>query len=172
VIGSGGTGNTPPVSPSQGFNGASHSGVPYPSPGYGAGGGGGAGEAGNTNGLSRGGDGLTNSISGSSVTYAGGGGGGVCGSGTAGDGGAGGGGSGGKSGQPVAGAAGTVNTGGGGGGGFATSGASGGSGIVIVRAPGSANLSASPGTNTVTTLPAPAGGCKVATFTVSGTLTT
>jgi hypothetical protein len=28
-----------------------------------------------------------------------------------------------------------------------------------------------PGTNTVTTLPAPAGGCKVATFTVSGTLT-
>jgi hypothetical protein len=33
-------------------------------------------------------------------------------------------------------------------------------------------LSASPGTNTVTTLPAPAGGCKVATFTVSGTLTT
>jgi hypothetical protein len=30
---------------------------------------------------------------------------------------------------------------------------------------------ASPGTNTVTTLPAPAGGCKVATFTVSGTNT-
>jgi hypothetical protein len=51
-------------------------------------------------------------------------------------------------------------------------GKAGGSGIVIVRAPGSANLGASPGTNTVTTLPAPAGGCKVATFTVSGTLTT
>jgi hypothetical protein len=49
---------------------------------------------------------------------------------------------------------------------------SGGSGIVIVRAPGSAGtLAASPGTNTVTTLPAPAGGCKVATFTVSGDLT-
>jgi hypothetical protein len=47
----------------------------------------------------------------------------------------------------------------------------GGSGIVIVRAPGSAGLAASPGTNTVTTLPAPAGGCKVATFTVSGDLT-
>jgi hypothetical protein len=64
--------------------------------------------------------------------------------------------------------------GGGGGGsgrGSATGGA-GGSGIIIVRAPGSANLGASPGTNTVTTLPAPAGGCKVATFTVSGTLTT
>jgi hypothetical protein len=47
----------------------------------------------------------------------------------------------------------------------------GGSGIVIVRAPGSVGLAASPGTNTVTTLPAPAGGCKVATFTVSGDLT-
>jgi hypothetical protein len=75
---------------------------------------------------------------------------------------------------------GTVNTGGGGGGTggnvpVATPGqvgGSGGSGIVIIRAPGSANLGASPGTNTVTTLPAPAGGCKVATFTVSGTLTT
>jgi hypothetical protein len=74
---------------------------------------------------------------------------------------------------------GTVNTGGGGGGaggggngGANVAGGSGGSGIVIVRAPGSANLGASPGTNTVTTLPAPAGGCKVATFTVSGTLTT
>jgi hypothetical protein len=32
-------------------------------------------------------------------------------------------------------------------------------------------MSVSPGTNTVTTLPAPAGGCKVATFTVSGTNT-
>jgi hypothetical protein len=49
--------------------------------------------------------------------------------------------------------------------------ASGGSGIVIVRAPGSVGFSAAPGTNTVTTLPAPAGVCKVATFTVSGTLT-
>jgi hypothetical protein len=28
-----------------------------------------------------------------------------------------------------------------------------------------------PGTNTKTTLPAPAGGCTVATFTVSGTIT-
>jgi hypothetical protein len=51
-------------------------------------------------------------------------------------------------------------------------GAAGGSGIVIVRAPGSAEFSVAPGTNTITTLPAPAGGCKVATFTVSGTLTT
>jgi hypothetical protein len=70
--------------------------------------------------------------------------------------------------------AGTVNTGGGGGGGSGPSdvGSAGGSGIIIIRAPGSANLGAAPGANTVTTLPAPAGGCKVATFTVSGTLTT
>jgi hypothetical protein len=74
------------------------------------------------------------------------------------------------------GVAGTVNTGGGGGGGtndcspFSNGGA-GGSGIIIIRAPGSVNMSVSPGTNTVTTLPAPAGGCKVATFTVSGTNT-
>jgi hypothetical protein len=51
-------------------------------------------------------------------------------------------------------------------------GGAGGSGIVIIRAPGAAGISVAPGTNTVTTLPAPAGGCKVATFTVSGTLTT
>jgi hypothetical protein len=44
-------------------------------------------------------------------------------------------------------------------------GGAGGSGIiVIVRAPGQQDISASPGTNTVTTLPAPAGGCKVATW--------
>jgi hypothetical protein len=64
---------------------------------------------------------------------------------------------------------GVANTGGASGG---SGNGSGGSGIVVVRAPGSANLGVAPGTNTVTTLPAPAGGCKVATFTVSGTLTT
>jgi hypothetical protein len=74
--------------------------------------------------------------------------------------------------------AGTVNTGGGGGAGSydasntpIQSGASGGSGTVIIRAPSARTLSVSPGTNTSTTLPAPAGGCKVATFTVSGSLT-
>jgi hypothetical protein len=50
-------------------------------------------------------------------------------------------------------------------------GAAGGSGVIIVRAPGSTNVSVAPGTNSVATLPGPAGGCKVATFTVSGTLT-
>jgi len=80
------------------------------------------------------------------------------------------------------GVAGTANTGGGGGGGGTAPpgsgptgiGAAGGSGVVVLRisatdAPGS--LAVAPGTNTLTTLPAPAGGCKVARFTVSGTLT-
>jgi hypothetical protein len=45
--------------------------------------------------------------------------------------------------------------------------------LLLLRAPGSAGpcISVSPGTNTKTTLPAPAGGCTVATFTVSGDLT-
>jgi hypothetical protein len=40
-----------------------------------------------------------------------------------------------------------------------------------VRVPGSTCASVAPGTNTISTLPAPDGGCKVASFTVSGTLT-
>ena len=64
------------------------------------------------------------------------------------------------------------STSGGGGGAWWGCNGNGGSGIVIVRAPGNATFSVGPATNTVTTLPAPAGGCKVATFTVSGTLTT
>ena len=44
----------------------------------------------------------------------------------------------------------------------------GGSGIVIVKAPSSATLAVSPGTNTTGTHP---DGGKLATFTVSGTLT-
>jgi hypothetical protein len=48
---------------------------------------------------------------------------------------------------------------------------SGGSGIIIVRAPSTATLTATPGTNTVTTSPAPDGSAQIATFTVSGTLT-
>ena len=76
----------------------------------------------------------------------------------------------------VAAVAGTVNTGGGGGGGGSPNqgGGNGGSGIVILRIPAACapgSLAAAPGTNTITTLPAPAGGCKIATFTVDGTLT-
>lgn len=98
------------------------------------GGGGGAGEIGNTDGTSQGGDGVAVSITGSSVTYAGGGGGGNQSGGSAGTGGLGGGGNGGNV-DSSPGTAGTANTGGGGGGprgGTSASGA-GGSGIVIVR---------------------------------------
>jgi hypothetical protein len=108
--------------------------------------------------VTAGGPGTANSISGSPVTYAAGGNGGA------------------RLSNPP-GTAGGANTGTGGGAGpgdtgTVSGGSAGGSGIIVIRAPGSANLGASPGTNTVTTLPAPAGGCKVATFTVSGTLTT
>jgi hypothetical protein len=122
--------------------------------------------------------GLASSITGSSVTRAGGGGGGVYDNrGAVGAGGSGGGGAGGNNSNSYLGGSGTANTGSGGGGGgqdgsSAGAGGSGGSGIIIIRAPGAASFSVGPATNTVTTLPAPAGGCKVATFTVSGMLTT
>jgi hypothetical protein len=45
---------------------------------------------------------------------------------------------------------------------------SGGPGIVIVRAPSAVSFAVSPGTNSTSTHP---GGDKIATFTVSGTLT-
>jgi len=148
---SGGSGNTPPVSPPQGNNGGSGPG-PSPSGGTGGGsGGGGATAAGTATsgpyvGPGRaGGAGATTSISGSSTAYAGGGGGGgrnddQPGSGTqpGGSGGTGGGGPGGQARPTTAGTAGTVNTGGGGGGGGSSdpsqqTGGSGGSGIVIIR---------------------------------------
>jgi hypothetical protein len=136
-----GTGNTPPVSPSQGNPGGKGYGV---SP-HGAGGGGGATQAGNPgppNGspicgpAGPGGDGATTSISGSPTTYAGGGG-GAHSIGIQGSGGSGGGGEGGTCGSPNAGGqAGTANTGGGGGGGSQSSDpgtGTGGKGIVIIR---------------------------------------
>ena len=112
--------------------------------------------------------GKANTITNSSVTYAGGGAGGNYPNGSS-SGGAGGGGS---SGPGVC-NAGTDNTGGGGGAGFSNtgSGGAGGSGIVVVRFPGSTCAAVAPGTNSIATLPSPAGGCKVASFTVSGTLT-
>ena len=134
----GGAGNTPPVSPSQGNNGGS--GFNSPASIYSSGGGGGASATGNNatpTKAGNGGDGNTNSITGSPIAYAGGGGGGSDGSGVNGGcGGAGGGGNGrfgpgapcGASGET----AGTANTGGGGGGGVFGA-AAGGSGIVIIR---------------------------------------
>ena len=124
----GGLAGTRTPSPLQGNNGAP--GSAYSAP-YTAGGGGGAGAAALAG---QGGNGLTNSISGSNVTYAGGGSGGQ--NSTVIPGGTGGGGNGGAT-VPsnIAPTAGAANTGGGGGGCQTSSstGGSGGSGIVIVR---------------------------------------
>ncbi len=153
-----GTGNTPPVTPSQGNPG----GIGTGSPGANAGGGGGGATAAGTQGSTpstgsggNGGAGATTSINGSPTAFAGGGGGGAGSSANGGAGGAGGGGYGSNnpgtpnSNNPGAtpvtqAAAGTTNTGGGGGGSNgsnpgATSPActqkagGGGSGIVIIR---------------------------------------
>jgi len=136
-----GTGNTPPVSPAQGTNGAPAGPGPSSSGETGAGGGG-ATATGTSNPSSslagNGGAGATSSINATPTARAGGGGGGN-GASTGCNGGTGGGGrGGGKPGvQPYgsAAAAGTTNTGGGGGGGGDAScnGAAGGSGIVIIR---------------------------------------
>jgi hypothetical protein len=134
----GGSGNTPPVSPPQGNPGG-----PGGNPG-GSGGGGGAGAAGAAGAPGgaavsggAGGNGVASSITGSSVTRAGGGGGGSWYTVSPAPGGSGGGGrGGGPNGTPAL--SGTANTGGGGGGdslGFSTGNptGAGGSGIVIIR---------------------------------------
>ena len=133
----GGTGNTPSTSPSQGSNGGSGS---NPA----AGGGGGAGEAGNTDGTAQGGDGTASSITGSSVTRAGGGGGGGPSPGIGGEGGGG-------NGAPSNGASGTANTGGGGGGTDPNTAGSGGKGVVILSVPTVNYTSTTTGSPTVTT---------------------
>ena len=127
---SGGSGNTPPTTPSQGFPGGTNVPAPQGPPDAASGGGGGASAAGGNGaspgagpGSGPGGAGVATSITGSPVTRAGGGGGGIGGSG-----GSGGGGDGGAHGTP-----GTANTGGGGGGASPGSGGGGGSGIVIIR---------------------------------------
>jgi hypothetical protein len=100
--------------------------------------GGGGGGAGAIGALKNGGNGISNSITGSSVTYAGGGGGsgeqyttGTGGTGGTGGGGNGGGGFNGASGTSAS--SGTANTGGGGGGACSNNSGAGGKGIVIVR---------------------------------------
>jgi hypothetical protein len=167
-----GLGNIPNVSPPQGNPG----GQGTTGGTNGGGGGGGAGTPGNAGPSpdqgGPGGNGTASNITGSPVTYAGGGGGGVYGMGNpGGSGGPGGGGAGAPMGS--SGSSGSNGLGGGGGGGSygvpATppSGA-GGHGRVIIRFPSSAVLSAAPGTNTITEHP---GGDKLATFNVTGTLT-
>jgi hypothetical protein len=124
-----GDGNTPPVSPPQGFDGGNRCNA-----GCGVGGGGGATAAGSdaSTSNSSGGAGATTSINGSATAFAGGGGGASVFPGPAKVGGTGGGGPGG---YPGAGTNGTTNTGGGGGGNgpVSTSPGNGGSGIVIIR---------------------------------------
>ena len=161
--GPGGTGNTPPVSPPQGSAGGGgfHQGCVY----FSGGGGGGATAVGATGGngassgpAGQGGAGATSSITGSPVGRGGGGNGG---------------GDGGPAGSSVgfgggaAGSSGTINTGGGGGSGPTPG--SGGSGIIVVRTPSATSgfISATPGTNTVTSAPC---GAQIASFTVSGSL--
>jgi len=170
-----GLGNVPPVSPSQGNPGGPGGGSFGSSGGGGAGGAGvnGEGSSPNPSNSGPGGPGVSNSISGSPVTYAGGGGGGGYVQ-SAGSGGPGGGGAGGpyNGGNVSNGTAGTANTGGGGGapGPGGNTDQAGGSGIIFLRVPTAnapVSLAVSPGTNTITT----DGSDKVLTFTVSGTLT-
>jgi hypothetical protein len=132
---SGGTGNSPPVSPPQGNPGGTgnnYTGGPAVFSGAGGGGASATGSSSTTTAGGAGGAGSSNSISGSSVAYAGGGAGGA-GSGSPVSGGTGGGGN--STTAPSTGGAGTVNTGGGGagGGGANDAGGSGGKGIVIIR---------------------------------------
>jgi len=141
----GGAGNTPSVSPAQGFAGGA---ACQPEPAGQGGGGGGAttvgadGGDGQTAPKGAGGSGATTQITGSPVSYAGGGGSGARPNGRQGSGGTGGGGPGANdapkpNGDPSSsGTAGTVNTGGGGGASADINGAvsgAGGSGIVVIR---------------------------------------
>jgi len=147
--GPGGPGNTPATTPSQGNNGAAGS----PNFGQGGGGGGGAGGAGAAG---AGGAGLTSTISGSSVTYAGGGGG----TSSPNTGGSGGGGN--------SGVNGTTNSGGGGGGWTGTTVGNGGSGIVILRHPTDRPIASNTTGNVTITSN---GGFTIYQFTSSGSIT-
>ena len=130
-----------------------------------SGGGGGAGELGNADGSGAGGDGLASSITGSSITRAGGGGGGSK-TGSGGVAGDGGGGAGGLNGVGTNGAT-NAGAGGGGGGGSFTGG-TGGSGVVILSMPDASYSGTTTGSPTVAT---GVSGKTVLTFTASGTYT-
>ena len=157
----GGSGTSP-----QGNNGGTGN---TNAPQYGAGGGGGGGAVGadgTTSNGGAGGAGTANSITGASVTYAGGGGGGRQDSATGGAGGSGGGGAGGGGDGPgVTGTAGTANLGGGGGGCKSPASGAGGSGVVILRMATSDYSGTTTGSPTVTT----DGSDTVIKFTGTGT---
>jgi len=158
--GAGGSGNTPATTPSQGNDGAGGTSGPP----YNGGGGGGATASGSG---ANGGNGTANTITGSSVTYAGGGGG--VGYGVSGSGGSGGGGAGNDAGD---GNNGTANTGGGGGAAGHTSGTgqggNGGKGVVIISVP-TANFS---GTTTGSPTTTTSGSNTIMQFNSSGSYTT
>jgi hypothetical protein len=155
VAGSGAAGTA-----NQGFAGGNASGT-FAS----AGGGGGAAEAGNADGQREGGDGVASTITGSSVSYAGGGAGGSN-SGSTVTGATGGGGNG--TGNNTNGGAGTANTGGGGGGGGSTpgvgngNGGNGGSGVVILSYPSTFDIRNGAGLTYTTSV---VGSNKVTVFT-------
>ena len=128
----------------------------------GGGGGGGAAEAGGTDGTGQGGDGVSVSITGSAVFYAGGGGGGESSGSSQRAGGNGGGGAGAVN-NGASSVAGTANTGGGGGGsGGGVAGSNGGSGIVILRYPSLFTITVGSG---LTSSTATVGSDKVTSFT-------
>jgi hypothetical protein len=171
----GGSGNTPSTSPSQGNDGgnSNHTGGNYPTGGGGgAGAVGGNGRSGTSSGDQGGlgGDGLQSSITGTATYYAGGGGGGCYpdGPGDSGNGGLGGGGRGGSSANATAG---TVNTGGGGGGANGNgghNGGAGGKGVVILSIPDANYSGTTTGSPTVAT---GVSGKTILTFTGSGSYT-
>jgi len=161
--GSGGSGTS-----NQGYAGGSAS---SNGSGYSASGGGGAGSVGgspsvNSNTGASGGNGVASSITGSSVTRAGGGGGSGY-AGTGGSGGSGGGGNGGDHDGSPSGSNGTANTGSGGGGGGYGSYGTGGSGVVILRM-ATANYS---GTSTGSPTVSVSGTDTILTFNGSGSYT-
>ena len=159
--GSGGSGTS-----NQGFAGGAGS---DGSGQQGAGGGGGsdaAGAAGTSSAGGAGGNGNASSITGSSVTRAGGGGGGGYDSLPGGAGGSGGGGAG-NTGSTGAATVGTANTGGGGGGAHDVAAAAGGKGVVILRVPTANYSGTTTGSPTVTT----SGSDKVLVFNATGSYT-
>jgi hypothetical protein len=161
----GANGNTPSTSPSQGNNGG-NGGVTGSFNTQGGGGGGSGAVGGNrgTNTAGNGGNGTASSITGSSVTRAGGGGGGNQTQTAGGTGGTGGGGAGGNSGRaPVAGTANTGSGGGGSGNNTYKVAANGGSGVVILKYPDTNTISNPGGGLTYTT--STSGGFSVTTFT-------
>jgi hypothetical protein len=183
--GSGGGGNTNQATGAAGTANQGYKGGDVGSGTRGASGGGGAGAAGTNKGAesgfpansagTSGGTGVASSITGSSVTRAGGGGGGGAGTGGGGSGGTGGGGAGGTG--TGNGSSGTVNTGGAGGGcgvdssgnTGGTTGGAGGSGVVIIKYPDTYTIT-NPGGG-LTSSTSSSGGFKVTTFTAgTGTI--